>query len=108
MIQVAQTKPSGARTPAMGSRYARGSSGFWRRSAPRASGAAAYISTDELVTMLTRAPQLGNGSRKRRPMRAEKMTPKVGTRVRECVASKASGTKPFRLRPKLIRDEEVV
>ncbi len=67
------------------------SCGFWRRSAPRASGAPAYMSTEALVTTPTSLFQLGNGSRKSRPMIAVITMPKTGTFVRCELRSKAVG-----------------
>src|ERR1700733_3446665 len=108
MIQLAHTNASGARKPAQGRLYTRSSSGFCLRSAASATGAAEYISTDALVTTPTSALQLGNGSRNSKPIRAAKITPTTGPLVRESVRSNAVGTKPFRLRAKLSRADEVV
>src|ERR1700733_3736695 len=108
MIQLAHTNDNGARNSAAGRLYTRSSSCFCLRSAASASGAAEYISTDALVTTPTRALQLGNGSKNSRPITAAKMTPNTGTFVRESVFSNAVGTKPFRLRAKRSRAEDVV
>src|ERR1700754_4458219 len=107
MIHDAHTKASGASTPEAGSRYTRGRSGLLLRSAPSASGAAAYISTEALVTIPTSLPQLGNGSRNSRPIAVENSTPNTGTSVRSWVRSNAAGTEPLRASAWLIRDEVV-
>src|ERR1700733_4545882 len=108
MIQLAHRNASGARRADKGRLYTRSRSGFCLSSAASATGAAEYISTDALVTTPTSALQLGKGSRNSNPMRAAKMTPNTGTLVRESVRSNAVGTKPFRLRAKLSRADEVV
>src|SRR6201999_1946204 len=100
MTHVANTNASGASTPAAGSRYTRGRSGLLLRSAPSASGAAAYISTDELVAIPTSLLQLGNGSRNSSPTAVVNRIPNTGTRAR-LVSSNLAGTEPLRDSAKL-------
>src|SRR5215470_14193371 len=73
MIRLAITNASGASTAAPGTRYGRSASGTCLRSAPRDSGAPAYISTLADVTSPTRELQLGNGSRNTRPNTNERI-----------------------------------
>src|ERR1700749_1718114 len=103
MINVAHTNDSGASTRTAGSRYTRGRSGLVLRSAASASGAAAYMSTDELVAIPTSLLQLGKGSRKSRPMAVANRTPNTGT-CRRLVLWNWSGTYPLRASAKLIRE----
>src|SRR3954449_1785955 len=79
MISPEMQNPSGAMTPAAGSRYGRSASGSRRRNTPSESGAPAYISTLALVIRPTSDCQLGNGRKQMQPTTKEVMTPTHGT-----------------------------
>src|SRR6516165_6241905 len=78
MSRLAMANESGAITWAYGIRYGRTASGTWLRNAPRDSGAPAYISTLAPVIRPTSECQLGNGSRKSRPIRNAPISPTHG------------------------------
>src|SRR5579875_3062727 len=64
------------------------------------------MNTEALVTMPTSLAQLGNGSRNSTPISVAMITPNTGTRE-ALTDSKAVGTKPFLLRPKVRRADAV-
>src|ERR1700735_1582060 len=108
MIRLETTKATGAQNSPARRRNGRGASGFCRRSAPRANGAPAYMSTVAEVMKPTRLCQPGKGRKRISPMTKAKIRPTHGTWVFLVVFSKASGMAPFLERPKVSRLDVVV
>lgn len=86
----ATTNATGASTPPSGARHGRSASGNRSRKTPKASGAAAYMSTLAAVMRPTSDVQLGNGRKQTQPTTNAVIGPTYGT-PRRSVASYAVG-----------------